>query len=390
LSEEQEAEAALEAEHLEFDEDDAAPAPAMPSGGPVRWQETTATVDTDVLATAGVQDVKAKLNLNGGLRAGEATLLDVFLAFTPMTEVDAAVRIVDDKGRAKYGSDWPGMTHGFMLQWWGVWFEMLAHPRSGDRRAYWRSTYESNQKSFYNYSDIMPLSHFEMAYTVFELPSYAAQPGSAPEPFATVRQWVDGCNRVWNTALTPGTFLIVDESMIFWSGRGMPGWIVIPRKPKATGMEGKTTCCGETNIILHFDMQEGKHRMGPKDFNDTHQRSTGCTLRCVKPWFGSGGAQGVVRRHARRDFCFQGHNRRRRGRRRRVHLLRRAQREEAALPHRHVQYDVAGSNPELHRVHAGQRRQGDQLRRALHLVAGALPVPRPLQRGGSAQPGSAR
>ena len=68
----------------------------------------------------------------------------------------------------------------------------------------------------------------------------------------------------------------------------MPGKIFVPRKPEPCGMEGKTTACGLSKCMLHFDMQEGKNRMGDKKYNKEYGRSVGCTLRCVDSWAGQG------------------------------------------------------------------------------------------------------
>ena len=259
--------------------------------GPVTWDAQSAPVISDERATAGhPAQIKTQLNYDG--RIEDATLFDLFMHFMPMEKIDATTKVMDEKGRAKYGRAWTAMTRGLLLRWIGVWFEMLANPRAGGRRQYWISTktHKSNCPSQYSFEHIMPVSQFEQIYCVFELAQNPPTLGddTPTDPFAKVRRWVDACNRCWKGAFTPGLFLVVDESMIFWSGRGMPGWIVIPRKPRSTGLEGKTTCCGQTNILLHFDPQEGKHRMGDMEFNDVYQRSTGCTLRCVKFWFGSG------------------------------------------------------------------------------------------------------
>ena len=94
--------------------------------------------------------------------------------------------------------------------------------------------------------------------------------------------------RTWQKLYVPSETLVADESMLAWMGKHMPGWIIVPRKPKPQGLEWKTLCDAKTKLLLNIDIQEGKLRNAAKEFNDTHKRSTGCTLRLLKPWFGSG------------------------------------------------------------------------------------------------------
>ena len=89
-------------------------------------------------------------------------------------------------------------------------------------------------------------------------------------------------------ALHASETLVADESMLAWMGKHMPGWIIVPQKPKPQGLEWKTLCDIKTKLLLNIDIQEGKLRNATKEFNDMHKRSTGCTLRLLKPWFGSG------------------------------------------------------------------------------------------------------
>jgi hypothetical protein len=103
-----------------------------------------------------------------------------------------------------------------------------------------------------------------------------------------VRPWVDAWNTNAASTLDPGYILVVDESIFAWTGRNMPGWCVIPRKPKSKGLEGKTLCCGLSRILLRVDMQEGKAAMVDKAFNSKWGKATGCTLRLTQPWHNSG------------------------------------------------------------------------------------------------------
>ena len=166
---------------------------------------------------------------------GEKRLLDIFLLFTPTDEIEEVATNLEAAGSAKFGVRWVPVTKGTVLRWVGLWFEMLASPRAGGRRSYWRTRtpWESNRGTMYSFAQFMPCHQFEMIYSLFTLPTYEHN-DAQPDPFRYVRRWIDRCCACWQRALTPGDTLVVDESMFFWSGRGMPYWCVIPRKPRST------------------------------------------------------------------------------------------------------------------------------------------------------------
>jgi hypothetical protein len=56
--------------------------------------------------------------------------------------------------------------------------------------------------------------------------------GLDTDPFHHVRAYVEGINEHFQNLWVPGPHLTIDESMVAWMGRGMPGWIFIKRKPK--------------------------------------------------------------------------------------------------------------------------------------------------------------
>jgi len=82
--------------------------------------------------------------------------------------------------------------------------------------------------------------------------------------------------------------------MVKWVGKGMPGLMVIPRKPTPIGLELHTLCDSQSGIMVNFEVYEGKEAMENKEFvnerNDIGvvNKSTALTLRCLKPFFSSG------------------------------------------------------------------------------------------------------
>eukprot|EP00965_Chrysotila_dentata_P262861 6214692-Pleurochrysis_carterae.AAC.1 len=79
-----------------------------------------------------------------------------------------------------------------------------------------------------------------------------------------------------------------------WVGRrGMPGLMVVPRKPTPMGLELYTICCAVSGVLVSFEVYEGREPMEGKQFVGERtnigiiNKSTVLTLRCVEPWFGS-------------------------------------------------------------------------------------------------------
>ena len=51
---------------------------------------------------------------------------------------------------------------------------------------------------------------------------------------------------------------MVDESMLAWRGEGGAHKTFMPRKPTSLGIGFKSTCDGETGVMLYMDLLEGK------------------------------------------------------------------------------------------------------------------------------------
>ena len=76
--------------------------------------------------------------------------------------------------------------------------------------------------------------------------------------------------------------------MFKWMGRGMPGLMFVMRKPEPLGAEYKTLADGDTGVMLHMELQEGKERMQKKQFVKEFGATCACTLRICQFWWGTG------------------------------------------------------------------------------------------------------
>lgn len=95
--------------------------------------------------------------------------------------------------------------------------------------------------------------------------------------------------------ITPGATICVDELMSQWEGKeqkystgGCPHVTKIPSKPVSCGIEAKCCCDGESMIMLHIELQEGKHAMRKTQYCDQYQFHTAQILRSIKHLMGSG------------------------------------------------------------------------------------------------------
>ena len=234
---------------------------------------------------------KARLNELPKRSTGGPALFDLWMLWSDHERVAEVAAWIDNRGRIKFAADWKTLTTGLFIRWLGLWHQMLADPIPGDRRSYWanKKSYECFARDRASFSEVMGVRQFEMICEVFGVP-----PGDEEDSHCLVRTSIDHFNSHAVKIYGPGWMIVIDKSMIAWKGRGMPGWIIVPRKPKPMGMECKTACCNETKIIIRLDVQEGKVAMMHKQFNDEWgtrrepAKAVGCVLRLVLPWHHTG------------------------------------------------------------------------------------------------------
>lgn len=92
-----------------------------------------------------------------------------------------------------------------------------------------------------------------------------------------------------------GSDIVIDECMSAWRGRDafecifvLPHKTKIIRKPEGVGAEIKSLADGESGILLHLELMEGKNAQAAKEFCDEFPSSIAMTLRIVKKYFNTG------------------------------------------------------------------------------------------------------
>ena len=244
-----------------------------------------------------------------------APLLEYAKHFLPLTYLETMAAEMQHIGQQKYNEgqrrfDKWVVTLEDLLQWIGVWTYMLAFPQqSSTRRSFFQAPLGGYGPA-HNLQNILllggrgkrGLSWFENMMNCFTLPQWRSSleaplengervPRSAKyskdDPFAPTRRFWDSLRAAFMSAMECGWLLCLDESMVKWTGRGMPGLMVILRKPTPVGLELHTLCDSSSGVLAWFEVYEGKDAMAKKPFNDKHPKSIALTLRMLEPYFGT-------------------------------------------------------------------------------------------------------
>ena len=163
---------------------------------------------------------------------------------------------------------------------------MMIFPMAGPVEHFWEAPVDMN--TIYVEHNLgrfgMTVNRFREIERCFTLPHH----GRMDDIFNPVRKFVDMWNANMVEAFIPGWVIVVDESMAKWLGKGMPGLMVVPRKPTPKGREAHTTACGVTGVIIFYEIYEGKEKMNGKEFVKEAGKNPAKALRCTKAWFRSG------------------------------------------------------------------------------------------------------
>lgn len=176
-----------------------------------------------------------------------------------------------------------------VTQWIGCWYYMLAYPQTGSRDDYFKIPAFGPTHNLANIMSLAENGHrgrrfFQNLHTCFTLPTGSAHD---EDEFKPVRCMWESYRQHFVNCVQPGWLLLLDESMIRWLGRHMPGLMVVQRKPTPIGAELHTMCCALSGIMINFEVYEGKKLMEQKKYCDTYPKHVALSLRCCEPYFGS-------------------------------------------------------------------------------------------------------
>ena len=228
-----------------------------------------------------------------------ASLYQVALHFLPTTFLALMAAKMQANGIAKHDNGdrrytgWR-VTLSDLIQWIGVWMYMLAFPQPGSRRAYWQEPvggfgprHRLREYLALGQNGEKGVEWFEQMHTCFALPT---KPGTyvSSDRFYQTRFWWESLRDTFYAAIVCSWLMVLDESMVKWMGVGMPGLMVVLRKPTPIGLEVHTLCCALCGILIWFEVYEGKEAMGKAKYCDQYPKSIALTLRMVEPFFSTG------------------------------------------------------------------------------------------------------
>ena len=223
----------------------------------------------------------------------DATVFEYFLACFPSNLVDEICILMMQKGREQRKGCPFTVTKGDFWLFMGYLLYILCHPMDLPIQDYWEgplsTKYESCSACVKHDIGKFGLSYgrFRRLMQAFTLPQYPAIEGKN-DPFCFIRRFVDEWNVAMQHCISPGKFLVVDESMGQWLGKGMPGLMYVARKPTPNGREGHTTADAETGCIIFYEVYEGKILMAEKEHVNELGAGTAIALRLTAPWVHSG------------------------------------------------------------------------------------------------------
>ena len=135
-----------------------------------------------------------------------------------------------------------------------------------------------------NFDDFMPRSRFELLKKTVAF-AFADVTTKHKDVWYMMTDGVTGYNENRRRTIRAGKVLTMDELMAAFRPRttkcgGLPNLSFIMRKPKPLGTEFKCVADGSTGIMLFLELQEGKERMGTRQYTkETRSKIAGCSLR---------------------------------------------------------------------------------------------------------------
>ena len=204
--------------------------------------------------------------------------LAYFLHFFPLKHLRYVIIPLTNRYGSTAVRQWKVVTVKEFLCWIGIRFmqESLVLPTI---RHYWKS---ENYGVFpaVNLGNIMSFERFRAINQALKL-------ADNPDEEKQVLMFIEILNKTFTGALTPGSHLTLDESMISLRHKMLEGKKKIIRKPRPVGVEIKNLCDSRTKIDLVLEKSETKERMTLKDFQSLGS-PVATTLRLTQPYWGSG------------------------------------------------------------------------------------------------------
>ena len=241
--------------------------------------------------------------LKRALTDEEDVFIGLFLRFFPLQTFVARFQEVASHYRANRTTrhNVP-FNRGMFLRFLGLIIRMVTHPLPNMSWHWeWPANLPASMSASADLKKYMSHAIFKQYWKYLLFPGFVQDlPETSDAPQAPPAQEFGGSlyhvamrliaafNEKWRDGWTAGTYLVPDETMIFWTGSGELHMTFLFRKPTPYGMMFKTLCCGDSHIMLVAELAESKERMAEMEYRDLTGASTATTLRLTKYWAGSG------------------------------------------------------------------------------------------------------
>jgi hypothetical protein len=87
---------------------------------------------------------------------------------------------------------------------------------------------------------------------------------TANDPLRQVRRFGDELQQHWQEVYVSGSLLVVDETMVGWTGATNAHITVLPNKPTDKGVYLKTACDAHTRVMVSFEFVESQDEQARK------------------------------------------------------------------------------------------------------------------------------
>ena len=206
--------------------------------------------------------------------------LDYILHFLPIQHIKEVVIPNTNKYAKKQDPRWINIDFDEVLHVLGLLIAMEVYEIHSPRRLYW-SPEVNNLFPAMDFGKVMTCRRFETILKYLQL-------SNSGNENQQILDFVAAINETFQNAITPGTYLTLDESMIKSFHRNLKGKIKIIRKPCPIGNEIKNMADAVTKIVMSIELYEGKEYMKEKDHVKEYGATTATTIWLTAPYHGTG------------------------------------------------------------------------------------------------------
>ena len=162
------------------------------------------------------------------------SMMDLFLLFFPM---DFMVDTIMVQTNDNLPDGFDKVTVNEFVRYLGLWMLMGSFIGEHDRRDWWYSS-DPHWKGGYPFrsNEFMSRRRFDMITIYLKLHDKTTTP-DYPDKFHSIRPLVSAWNDNMTKQFSSSWMICLDESMMVWTNKLGPGWLVVPRKPHPVGNE---------------------------------------------------------------------------------------------------------------------------------------------------------